>query len=193
MPTRSSLSSLLTLALLTVSGASLPALAASSTVQPKAEQVLVLRVGALAHATLSDAALASAQAAPETVTISADYLYKRDLKVSAYDLDTFLKARIPGVEALAAEGAQIMFWCRDGYAPVARLSDVLGQGGLIAVADAEAPAGVRWPDAPYKNEVLRADDIGRYVEWRSTQFPAKPQPWGLETLYILPASAAIRK
>lgn len=186
--------SLLALTLLTVGCTDLSALAAPTrTVQPKAEQILVLRVGALARAVVSDSALATAQAVPETLTIPSDYLYKRDLKVSAYDLDTFLRARIPNVAALAAQGAQIMFWCRDGYAPIARLSDILGQGGLIAVADAEAPAGVRWPDAPYKSEVLRAADIGRYVEWRTAHFPAKPQPWGLETIYILPASAAIRK
>ncbi|SMB79204.1 hypothetical protein [Deinococcus hopiensis] len=64
----------------------------------------------------------------ETVTIAGDYLYKRDLQARTYDLDAFLKARISNTGALAAEGAQIMFWCADGYAPIAKLSDVLGQG-----------------------------------------------------------------
>jgi len=162
-------------------------------VQPKAQQLAVFKVAALARAGVSDVALRAAGVRPETVTIAGDYLYRRDLQVRAYDLDAFLKARIPEVEQLAAGGAQIMFWCADGYAPIARLSDILGQGGLIAVADAGAAPGVIWPDAPYKDTVLKADAIGNYLVWRRAQFPAKPQPWGLTALYILPADAALRK
>ena len=161
--------------------------------QPKAQQLAVFKVAALGSANVSGAAFRAAGLQPETVSIAADYLYKRDLQVRAYDLDAFLKARIPNVEQLAAEGAQIMFWCIDGYAPVAKLSDVLGQGGLIAVADASVAPEVRWPDAPYKNTTLKADAIGNYVVWRSAQYPAKPQPWGLTTVYILPRDAAIKK
>ena len=160
---------------------------------PRAQQIAVFKVSALGRANVTPTALLAALVTPETLTIPADYLYKRDLRVQAYDLDTFLKARIPDIETLAASGAQIMFWCRDGYAPTAKLSDVLGQGGLIAVADADAPAGVQWPDAPYKNTVLKAPEIGNYVVWRRAQFPAKPQPWGLDTIYILPASAVLKK
>ncbi|UQN08284.1 hypothetical protein [Deinococcus sp. QL22] len=161
-----------------------PALAAP--VQPKAQQI------ALAHAVVTPTAFQAAAVAPETVTIVADYLYKRDLKVQAYDLNAFLKARISNLEELAQDGAQIMFWCLDGYAPTAKLSDVLGKGGLIATGDADV-AGGRWPDAPYKNTVLSAPAIGNYVVWRTAQFPAKPHPWGLETIYILPAGAVLKK
>ncbi|SMB81182.1 hypothetical protein [Deinococcus hopiensis] len=169
------------------------ALGSAHAVQPKAQQLATFKVAALARVNVSDVAFRAADLQPETVTIAGDYLYKRDLQAKAYDLDAFLKARIPNVEELAAEGAQIMFWCIDGYAPMARLSDVLGKGGLIAVADAQAPADVRWPDAPYKDTVLKADAIGNYVVWRTAQFPAKPQPWGLETIYILPKDASIKK
>ncbi|UBV41844.1 hypothetical protein LAJ19_09305 [Deinococcus taeanensis] len=161
--------------------------------QPKAQQLAVFKVAALARANVTSLSLQAAGVADETVTIPGDYLYKRDLRAKVFDLDAFLKARIPNVDALAAQGAQIMFWCRDGYAPIAKLSDVLGHGGLIAVADADAPAGITWPDAPYKNTVLNADAIGNYVVWRTAQFPAKPQPWGLDTIYILPAGATLKK
>ncbi|GGK23223.1 hypothetical protein GCM10008955_15960 [Deinococcus malanensis] len=156
----------------------------------KAHQLAVLKVGALARATVSDAALASSQPQAQVVTLKADYLYKRDVNMKVYDLDTFLKARIPNIQTLADQGARVMFWCKDGYAPTARLSDLLGQGGLIAVADADAPAGVRWSPAPYKNVVLGEDAIDRYLVWRTQSFPAKPQPWGLDTIYILPAQTA---
>lgn len=161
--------------------------------QPKAQQLAVFKVAALASATITPATLLASGARAETVTIPADYLYKRDLRVRAYDLDAFLKARIPDIENLAAQGAQVMFWCRDGYAPMAKLSDLLGRGGLIAVADTDAPDGVQWPNAPYKTSVLTAPEIGNYVVWRAAQFPAKPQPWGLETIYVLPAGTALKK
>lgn len=160
---------------------------------PKAQQLAVFKVAALASANVTDTAFRAAGVPPQTVNIANDYLYKRDIQVRAYDLDAFLKARIPNVEQLAADGAQIMFWCIDGYAPIAKLSDVLGQGGLIAVAAADSAPGVAWPDAPYKDGVLKADAIGKYVVWRSAQYPAKPQPWGLVTVYILPKDAALRK
>ncbi|ALW88193.1 hypothetical protein [Deinococcus actinosclerus] len=165
----------------------------AATVQPKAQQLAVFKVAALARANVTPVSLRASGVPAETVTIPADYLYKRDLRVQAYDLDAFLKARIPNVAELAAQGAQVMFWCRDGYAPTAKLADVLGHGGLLAVADADAPAGVQWPDAPYKTTVLKAPEIGNYVVWRAAQFPAKPQPWGLETIYILPAGATLKK
>lgn len=168
-------------------------LGSAQAVQPRAQQLATFKVAALARANVSGVAFRAAGLQPQTVTIAGDYLYGRDLQARAYDLDAFLKARIPNVGQLAAEGAQIMFWCADGYAPTARLSDVLGQGGLIAVADAQAPADVRWPDAPYKDTVLRADAIGNYVVWKTAQFPAKPQPWGLETIYILPREAVLKK
>ncbi|MVN85337.1 hypothetical protein GO986_00970 [Deinococcus sp. HMF7620] len=158
----------------------------------KAQQIAVFKVAALARANVTDTALRATGVPAETVTIAADYLYGRDLNVQAYDLDAFLKARIPNIETLAQSGAQILFWCRDGYAPTAKLSDVLGQGGLIAVRDADAPEAVGWSDVPYKTSLLTAADVGNYVVWRTAQFPAKPQPWGLETVYILPANAVIK-
>lgn len=166
---------------------------AQPTVQPRAQQLAVFKVAALASATVTPATLRASGVTAETITIPADYLYKRDLRVRAYDLDAFLKARIPNVEELAAQGAQVMFWCRDGYAPMAKLSDLLGRGGLIAVADADAPDGMQWPNAPYKTSILTAPEIGNYVVWRAAQFPAKPQPWGLDTIYVLPAGTALKK
>ncbi|MBZ9750440.1 hypothetical protein K7W42_06145 [Deinococcus sp. HMF7604] len=94
----------------------------------KAQQIAVFKVAALARANVTDTVLRAAGVPAETVTIADDYLYGRDLNVQAYDLDAFLKARIPNIEALAQSGAQILFWCRDGYAPTAKLSDVLGAG-----------------------------------------------------------------
>ncbi|WP_256372749.1 MULTISPECIES: hypothetical protein [Deinococcus] len=41
--------------------------------------------------------------------------------------------------------------------------------------------------------MLKADAIGNSGVWRGAQYPAKPQPWGLATLYILPADAALKK
>ncbi|ADV66452.1 hypothetical protein [Deinococcus maricopensis] len=180
-------SALSALATLTLLGA-----AHAAPVPSKAQQLALFRVTALANATVTPATLAATGSA-EMVAIPADYLYNRDVNVKAYDLDAFLRARIPNVDELAQQGAQVMFWCIDGYAPMAKLSDVLGAGGLIAVADADAPEGVTWPDAPYKNTVLKADAIGNYVVWRDAKYPAKPQPWGLATIYVLPADAAIRK
>lgn len=166
-------------------------LPAASAVQTN--QLAYHKVSALARARVTPASVQASGVAPETVTIPGDYLYKRDLKVRAYSLDAFLRARIPDIEALAGQGAIVKFLCIDGYAPTARLSDVLGQGGLIAVADAEAPAGVIWPDAPYKNTVLKAANIGNYLVWRAARFPARPQPWGLDTIYVLPANANLSR
>ncbi|WP_133161785.1 hypothetical protein [Deinococcus koreensis] len=159
----------------------------------KTNQLAYQKVSALAQARVTPVSLQASGVAPEAVTIPNEYLYERDLRVRAYSLDAFLKARIPDIEALARQGAIVKFLCIDGYAPTARLSDVLGQGGLIAVADADAPAGVVWPDAPYKNTVLGAGNIGNYLVWRAASFPAKPQPWGLDTVYILPANANLSK
>ncbi|MFC4637454.1 hypothetical protein [Deinococcus hohokamensis] len=170
-------------------GAPAHAAPGSTSATSKARQQALLKVTALARASVSDAALAAAQPGTQVVTIAGDYLYHRDVRMRTYDLDTFLRARIPHIDALAAQGAQIMFWCKDGYAPTAKLSDILGQGGLIAVADADAPQGVRWSPAPYKASVLDETAIDRYVVWRQATFPAKPQPWGLDTIYILPAPA----
>lgn len=159
----------------------------------KTNQLAYQKVSALAQARVTPVSLQAAGVAAETVTIPNEYLYKRDLRVRAYSLDAFLKSRIPNIEALARQGAIVKFLCIDGYAPTARLSDVLGQGGLIAVADADAPAGILWPDAPYKTTVLRAANIGNYLVWRAASFPAKPQPWGLDTVYVLPATANLSK
>jgi len=152
-----------------------------------------LKVTALGSARVTPMSLAASGAPAESVIIPNEYLYKRDVKVKAYDLDAFLKARIPNVEELAAQGASVKFVCIDGYAPTAKLSDILGQGGLIAVADADAPTEVQWPDAPYKDKVLKASDIGNYVVWRKASFPEKPQPWGLDTILVLPANANLKK
>lgn len=143
---------------------------------------------ALARARVSDVALAATQPRTRIVTIAGDYLYGRDVRMTTYDLDTFLRARIPNLKALAAQGARVMFWCKDGYAPTAKLSDLLGQSGLIAVA-ADAPEGTRWAPAPYNTSTLSENDIDRYLVWRQATFPARPQSWGLDTIYIqLPAA-----
>lgn len=177
--------------LLTLALSFLPAAHAAPT-QPKAQQLAVFKVAALASATVTPATLLASGVTAETVTIPADYLYKRDLRVRAYDLDAFLKARIPDIEALAAQGAQVMFWCRDGYAPMAKLG----------------PAGSRRPDrrggrrrhggravAERAVQDVRPDRAGdrqlRRVARRAV--PAKPQPWGLETIYVLPAGTALKK
>ncbi|ACO46655.1 hypothetical protein DEDE109153_06890 [Deinococcus deserti] len=82
--------------------------AATPSVPSKARQLALLKVSALAHATVSDAALAASQPQTQVVTLKADYLYKRDVSMKVYDLDTFLKARIPNVQELARQGAQVM-------------------------------------------------------------------------------------
>lgn len=150
----------------------------------KADNATYLRVAAVASAAVTPTTL-DLSGPDLTAVIPNEYLYKRDLKVRAYDLDAFLKARIPNVEQLAAQGATVVFWCIDGYAPKAKLADILGKGGLIAVGDADAPAGVVWPNTPYKDKVLGTEQIGNYLVWRTESFPAKPQPWGLASIHVV--------
>lgn len=150
----------------------------------KTDHATYQRVAAVASAAVTPATLATSGQSV-TAVIPNEYLYKRDVKVQAYDLDAFLKARVPNVEQLAAQGATVVFWCIDGYAPRAKLADLLGQGGLIAVGDADAPAGVVWPNTPYKDKTLSAPQISNYLVWRTESFPAKPQPWGLASIHVV--------
>lgn len=120
-----------------------------------------------------------------TFTIKQDYLYKRDLNVIAYRLDDFLRANVNNIDELARQGYVVTFLCADGYAPKAKLADLLGQGGLIAVADADA-GEARWQPAPYKDKVLTAEEVGNYLVWENATFPAKPAPWGLVRIDINP-------
>ena len=124
-----------------------------------------------------------ASGAPEgTFLIKNDYLYKRDLNVRAFDLDAFLKANMPNINAYAVQGWTVILRCKDGYAPKAKLADLLGAGGLLAYADADLTAPARWNPAPYKDKILSENDIDIYMVWKHDTFPAKPAPWGLASI-----------
>ena len=85
-----------------------------------------------------------------------------------------------------------MLSCADGYAPVARLRDLVGAGGLIAVGSPEVSPETRWPAVTYKDQPLPAEKIGNYLVWESFRYPQKPQPWGLVDVYVLPPDAAVK-
>ncbi|WP_345465000.1 hypothetical protein [Deinococcus carri] len=167
------------------------ALAAPAPARSKAQQIATYRVHALAHAAVTPATLA-ASGAPVQVTIPNDYLYKRDLRVNAYRLDDFLRARLPDLDALLARDAVVMLYCADGYAPMAKLRDLVGAGGLIAVGSPETDAQTQWPAVLYKDKPLPAAQIGNYLVWENFRYPQKPQPWGLVDVYVLPAGSAVK-
>ncbi|KQR08700.1 hypothetical protein [Deinococcus sp. Leaf326] len=161
------------------------------------------RLALLLLPTLSLASVAAAQAAPSlSVVLStetlrgvpvvegifpADQLYKRDVRVRAYRLDDVLGRNVADLERLAAAGYTVTFRCSDGYAPKARLADLLGQGGLMAFADADA-GEARWAPATYQDKPLNADAVGYYLNWPLGGAPQKPVPWGVVTLELKPGS-----
>lgn len=167
------------------------ALAAPASPRTKAQQIALLRVQALAHAAITPATLA-VSGRPMTFTVPNDYLYHRDLRVTAYRLDDFLRARLPDLGALLARDAAVMLYCADGYAPIARLRDLVGAGGWIAASSPEVDADTRWPAVTYKDKPLPAGQIGYYLVWENHRYPEKPQPWGLVDVYVLPAGTTVR-
>lgn len=177
-------------ALLIAALALLPAPAAFAAPMSKAKQVLMYRVSAQARVQVTPAAFAAAGTLPQTVALRNDYLYGHDIRVKAYPLDAFLRASIPDLQRFLDADAKVMLYCADGYAPIAKLRDLMNSGGYIAVAD--AALGNTWPTATYKDKPLEAAAIGNYLVWENFRYPQKPQPWGLVTLYVLPADAAVK-
>ena len=120
-----------------------------------------------------------------TATFVRDLLYKRDVRVQARRLDDVLGRNVPELERLAAAGYTVTFRCLDGYAPKARLADLLGQGGLLAFADAEA-GETRWHPVTYRDKALNAESIGQYLNWPRETAARKPVPWGVVALELAP-------
>ena len=121
-----------------------------------------------------------------TGVFPADQLYKRDVRVQAYRLDDVLGRNVADLARLAAAGYTVTFLCSDGYAPKAKLADLLGRGGLLAFADAEAGAA-RWAPVSYRDKPLNAEAVGNYLNWPGGA-AKKPVPWGVVTLELKPGT-----
>lgn len=94
-----------------------------------------------------------------TGVFPADQLYKRDVRVQAYRLDDVLGRNV---------------------------ADLLGRGGLLAFADAEA-GEARWAPVSYRDKPLNAEAVGNYLNWPGGA-ARKPVPWGVVTLELKPGN-----
>jgi len=82
-----------------------------------------------------------------TVTVQ-DPVYKKPKRFEGYPLATLLRKAWPGVDAWAAEGAELVLTAVDGYAPSMDLARALSSNGIVAVRDLDRSAEDPWEPFP---------------------------------------------
>jgi mono/diheme cytochrome c family protein len=106
-----------------------------------------------------------AGATPPAVTAEImDPVYKKPKRYAGYRLADLLRKAWPDADRWAAEGAELVFHCVDGYAPSMELARALAGDGIVAVRDLDRPAGDPWePFAQGKQTITPAPF---YLVWR---------------------------
>lgn len=143
-----------------------------------------------------------------TVTIPLAPAYKKSLRVQGYTLRDAL-ARIPGwsgylqrvqTSAPGDDAVELIFRCRDGYAPTMPLRLALARHGYLALRDVDAPAGEEW--LPFQHGNKTETPAPFYLVWEDVSaedFRYSPYQvisieivdWAVEYRNALPAADAM--
>ena len=108
-------------------------------------------------------ALTGGSAPAITVAIQ-DPVYKKPKRYAGHDLAALLRRAWPEADRWAAEGAELVFHCEDGYSPSMDLARALTGHGVVAARDLDRPANDPWePFAKGRGTVVPAPF---YVVWR---------------------------
>ncbi len=109
------------------------------------------------------ATIVGATAPVMTVTIE-DPVYKKSKRYAGYRLADLLRKAWPDVDRWAAEGAELVFGCADGYAPSMDLGRALAADGIVAVRDLDRPAGDPWEPFVHGKQTITPAPF--YLVWR---------------------------
>lgn len=101
-----------------------------------------------------------------TVTVQ-DPVYKKAKRFEGYPLATLLRKAWPGVDAWAAEGAELVLTAVDGYAPSMDLARALSGNGVVAVRDLDRPPEDPWE--PFAKGASRITPAPYYLVWTGVE------------------------
>jgi hypothetical protein len=140
---------------------------------------------AWAEPTASPVAVAglTAGAAEVTVTVE-DPVYKRSKRYAGYRLSDLLRRAWPDVDRWAAEGAELVLTCADGYVPSMDLARALGHEGVVATRDLDRPAADPWE--PFDKGKEMATPAPYYLVWHgvSASDPHFVWPYNLTEISV---------
>jgi len=100
--------------------------------------------------------------APQDVTVN-DQTYKRPMRYRGYPLAELLRRTWKDVDAVAAQGAELVFRAADGYAPSMDLAKALKGKAVIAFRDLARPEGDPWE--PFLQGKARITPAPYYLVW----------------------------
>ena len=127
---------------------------------------------------------------PVEITRDFDPAWKREVRMLAYPLDEFVRKAVEDFDKKLAEDAELMAYSFTGYAPILPLEHTQWGTGYIAFQEVGRPADDPWP--AFMEGKVERENIGFYMVWTDGYYPERVEPWGLETLYVLPYAAKYR-
>jgi mono/diheme cytochrome c family protein len=92
--------------------------------------------------------------APTTAVILDDPVYKTRKLYAGLSLAALLRKAWPDADRWAAEGAELVLHCADGYAPSMDLKRALGSDGVVAIRDLDRPASDPWEPFTHGKETI---------------------------------------
>jgi mono/diheme cytochrome c family protein len=112
----------------------------------------------------ADIATLVGDAVPAITVTVADPVYKKPKRYTGHALAGLLRKAWPDVERRAAQGAELVFHCADGYAPSMKLARALSAEGIVAVRDLDRPANDPWEPFTQGKETITPAPF--YLVWR---------------------------
>lgn len=109
------------------------------------------------------ASLVDVQFPKVTVAIE-DPVYKKPKRFSGQRLADLLRMAWPEVDRWAADGAELVFHCNDGYSPSMDLTRALSADGIVVSRDLDRPISDPWEPFSQGKETITPAPF--YLVWR---------------------------
>lgn len=92
--------------------------------------------------------------APTTAVILDDPVYKARKLYAGLSLAALLRQAWPDADRWAAQGAELVFHCADGFSPSMDLRRALAGGGVVALRDLDRPESDPWEPFMHGKETI---------------------------------------